>query len=66
VRALNSAIGIALPSAAKVRHGLKLKIILWHGRCQIAVRQSFSKDVDPARLFVIAPKLNADGIKDKG
>jgi uncharacterized protein involved in outer membrane biogenesis/outer membrane protein OmpA-like peptidoglycan-associated protein len=32
-----------------------------------AVRAYLStKGVDPARMFVIAPKLNADGIKDKG
>jgi uncharacterized protein involved in outer membrane biogenesis len=31
-----------------------------------AVRQALSKQIDPARLLVTAPKLNADGIKDKG
>jgi len=31
-----------------------------------AVRQALSKQIDPARLLVTAPKLNADGIKDQG
>ncbi|HXW84934.1 MAG TPA: DUF748 domain-containing protein, partial [Candidatus Binataceae bacterium] len=29
-----------------------------------AVRQFMSKQIDPSRLFVVAPKLNADGIND--
>ena len=31
-----------------------------------AVRQALGKSVDPARLFLVTAKLNADGIKDKG
>lgn len=31
-----------------------------------AVRAYLSAKIDPARLFLIAPKLNADGIKDQG
>ena len=31
-----------------------------------AVRQALSQQVDPARLFIIVPTLNAQGIKDKG
>jgi hypothetical protein len=31
-----------------------------------AVRKALSAKVDPARLLVVAPKLNADGIKDSG
>jgi hypothetical protein len=31
-----------------------------------AVRQALVKTIDPSRLFVIAPRLNPDGIKDKG
>jgi hypothetical protein len=31
-----------------------------------AVRAALSKSVDPARLFIVPPKLNADDIKDKG
>jgi outer membrane protein OmpA-like peptidoglycan-associated protein len=31
-----------------------------------AVRQWLSRQVDPGRLFVVAPTLNTDGIKDKG
>jgi uncharacterized protein involved in outer membrane biogenesis len=31
-----------------------------------AVRQALSAKIDPARLIVTAPKLNADGIKDSG
>jgi hypothetical protein len=31
-----------------------------------AVRQALSAKIDPARLLVVPPKLNADGIKDKG
>jgi uncharacterized protein involved in outer membrane biogenesis len=31
-----------------------------------AVRQALSAKIDPARLIVTAPKLNADGIKDNG
>jgi hypothetical protein len=30
------------------------------------VRQWLSGQVDPGRLFVVAPTLEADGIKDKG
>jgi hypothetical protein len=30
------------------------------------VRQALGKTIDPSRLFVIAPRLNPDGIKDKG
>jgi hypothetical protein len=30
------------------------------------VHQQLAKQVDPARLFIIAPKLNAEGIKGKG
>jgi Domain of Unknown Function (DUF748) len=32
----------------------------------LEVRSYLSKQVDPVRLAVVAPKLNADGIKDKG
>ena len=31
-----------------------------------AVRAYLSAKIDPARLFLVAPKLNADGIKDQG
>ncbi|MGH7913100.1 MAG: DUF748 domain-containing protein, partial [Candidatus Binataceae bacterium] len=31
-----------------------------------AVRKVLSARIDPARLLVVAPKLNADGIKDQG
>ena len=31
-----------------------------------AVRQWLSGQVDPGRLFVVAPTLNTDGIKDQG
>ncbi len=31
-----------------------------------AVRHALSAKIDPARLLVVAPKLNADGIKDHG
>ena len=31
-----------------------------------AVHVALAERVDPGRLFVVAPKLNADGIKDKG
>jgi len=31
-----------------------------------AVRKALSAKVDPARLLVVPPKLNADGIKDSG
>jgi len=31
-----------------------------------AVRKALSGKIDPARLVVVAPKLNADGIKDNG
>jgi hypothetical protein len=31
-----------------------------------AVRQWLSGQVDPGRLFVVAPTLETDGIKDKG
>jgi outer membrane protein OmpA-like peptidoglycan-associated protein len=31
-----------------------------------AVRQWLSRQVEPGRLFVVAPTLNPDGIKDKG
>lgn len=31
-----------------------------------AVRQSLGKTIDPSRLFIIAPRLNPDDIKDKG
>ncbi|WP_439891769.1 DUF748 domain-containing protein [Ralstonia sp. 25C] len=31
-----------------------------------AVHVALGERVDPARLFVVAPKLNAEGIKDKG
>ncbi len=31
-----------------------------------AVRKALSGKIDPARLVVVAPKLNADGIKDSG
>jgi len=31
-----------------------------------AVHVALAERVDPARLFVVAPKLNAEGIKDKG
>ncbi len=31
-----------------------------------AVRKALSGKIDPARLMVVAPKLNADGIKDNG
>jgi hypothetical protein len=31
-----------------------------------AVRQALSAKIDPARLIVTPPKLNADGIKDSG
>ena len=31
-----------------------------------AVRQSLGKTIDPSHLFVIAPRLNPDDIKDKG
>jgi hypothetical protein len=31
-----------------------------------AVRTALSQKIDPARLFIIPPKLNADDVKDKG
>jgi hypothetical protein len=31
-----------------------------------AVRQGLSGQVDPGRLFVVAPTLNPDGIQDQG
>ena len=31
-----------------------------------AVHVALAERVDPGRLFVVAPKLNAEGIKDKG
>ena len=31
-----------------------------------AVRKALSAKIDPARLFIVPPKLNADEIKDGG